>query len=146
RDDRGRRVAVDGALLEPGQERLALTLAVDGPGEEEELLGVLATQQATEGVELRDPHDLLDALATGRAGAREDQLADQLRLVLGDHLGDHAAHGESVKIDLFEPQRAYERDGVVGHRLDGGWRLAGGGTDAAVVEGDHPVLCGDAVD
>ena len=54
------------ALLEPSQERLALTLAVRGPGEEEELLGVLATQQAAEGVDLCDPHDLLHALATGR--------------------------------------------------------------------------------
>jgi hypothetical protein len=80
------------------------------------------------------------------AGAGEDQLADQLGLVLGDHLGDHAAHGESVKIDLVETQRADEPDGVLGHRLDGVWRLASGGTDAAVVEGDHPVLCGDAVD
>jgi hypothetical protein len=80
------------------------------------------------------------------AGAGEDQLADQLGLVLGDHLGDHAAHGESVKIDLVETQRADEPDGVLGHRLDGVWRFAGGGTDAAVVEGDHPVLCGDAVD
>src|SRR5438067_12174272 len=34
---------------------------VRGPGEEEELLRVLATQQAAEGVELRDPHDLLHA-------------------------------------------------------------------------------------
>src|SRR5215216_3916306 len=34
------------------------------------------------------------------------QLADQLRLVPGDHLGDHAAHGEPVKIDLVETQRA----------------------------------------
>src|SRR5215212_8934792 len=146
RADGDRRVAVDRALLEPSQQRLALTLAVCGPGEEEELLRVLATQQAAEGVDLRDPHDLLHALATGRASAREDQLADQLWLVLGNHLGDHAAHGKSVKIDLLETQRADERDGVLGHRLDGVGRLASGGTDAAVVEGDDPVLCGDSVD
>src|SRR5215211_8803267 len=146
RADGDRRVALDRALLEPSQQRLALTLAVCGPGKEEELLRVLATQQAAEGVDLRDPHDLLHALATGRAGAREDQLADQLRLVPGDHLGDHAAHGEPVKIDLVETQRADERDGVLGHRLDRVGRLASGGTDAAVVEGDDPVLCGDSVD
>src|SRR5205085_7934850 len=116
---------------EPSQAPVALPLAVGGAGEEEELLRVLATQQAAEGVELRDPDDLLDALATGRAGAREDQLADQLRVVLGDHLGDHAAHRESVKIDLLETERAAERDGVLGHRLDGVGRLASGGTDAA---------------
>src|SRR5207249_1590977 len=146
RADRGRRVTVDRSLLESSQERLAFTLAVRGPGEEEELLRVLATQQPAHGVELRDPHDLLHALATGRAGAREDQLADELRLVPGDHLGDHAAHGEAVKIDLVETERADERDGVLGHRLDGVGRLASGGTDAAVVEGDDPVLCGDSVD
>src|SRR5205085_8037592 len=142
----GRRVTVDRTLLGPSQERLALALAVRGPGEEEELLRVLATQQAAEGVELRDPHDLLHALATGRAGARQDQLADQLRLVPGDQLGDHAAHREAVKIDLVETERADERDGVLGHRLDGVGRLGSGGTDAAVVEGDDPVLCGDSVD
>src|SRR5215211_7146120 len=102
RADGGRRVAVDRALLQSSQERLAFTLAVRGAGEEEELLGVLAAQQAAEGVELRDPDDLLHALPAGRAGAREDQLADQLRLVAGDLLGDHAAHRESVKIDLVE--------------------------------------------
>src|SRR6266508_5798266 len=45
RADGGRRVPVDRALLESSQERLAFTLAVRGPGEEEELLRVLATQQ-----------------------------------------------------------------------------------------------------
>src|SRR5207237_6879430 len=56
------------------------------------------------------------------------------------------AHGEPVKIDLVEAEGADERDGVVGHRLDRVGGLAAGGTDAAVVEGDDPVLCGDAVD
>ena len=79
-------------------------------------------------------------------GAGEDQLADQLRLVPGDHLGDHAAHREAEQVDLVETERADERDGVLGHRLDGVRRLAGRGTDAAVVEGDHLVLGGDAVD
>ena len=51
-----------------------------------------------------------------------------------------------MKIDLVETQRADERDGVLGHRLDGVGRLASGGTDAAVVEGDDPVLGGDSVD
>src|SRR5204863_6891521 len=35
--------------------------------------------------------------------------------------------------------------GVLGHRLDGVRRLASGGNDAALVEGDDPVLCGDSV-
>src|SRR5437764_7323853 len=68
RAEGGRRVPLDRALLEPSQKRFALTLAVRGPGEEEELLRVLATEKAADGVELRDPDDLLHALAAGRAG------------------------------------------------------------------------------
>ena len=123
--DGDRRVAIDRALLEPCQEFLAPTLAVGCAGEEEELLRILAAEEAAEGVELRDPDDLLHALASGRAGAGEDQLADELRLLLRDYLGDHAAHREAVKVDLVEAERADEGDGVLGHRLDGVGRLAG---------------------
>ena len=65
---------------------------------------------------------------------------------LRDHLGDHAAHREAEEVDLLEAERPDEGDGVVRHRLDGVRRRAGGGADAAVVEGDDPVLRGDAVD
>ena len=89
---------------------------------------------------LRDPH------AAGGAGAGEDDLADELRFVRGDQLGDHAAHREAEEVDLLETQRPDEGDGVVRHRLDGVGRGAARGADAPVVEGDDPVLRGDAVD
>jgi hypothetical protein len=79
------------------------------------------------------------------AGSGEDHLAHELRLLLRDHLGDHAAHGEPEQVDLIQAQGADEGDGVPGHLLDGRRRRAGGGTDAPVVEGDDRVLGGDAV-
>ncbi len=117
-----------------------------GPGEEEELLRVLEREQSPDGVEMREPGHVLDALATGGPRARDDHLADELRFVLSDHLGDHAAHGEAEEVDLVETQRPDEGDGVLGHRLDGVRRRAGGRADAPVVERDDPVLRGDAVD
>ena len=47
---------------------------------------------------------------------------------------------------LSEPERLDEGVGVVGHRLDGVGHLAGGGADAAVVEGDDVVVLRDGVD
>ena len=63
-----------------------------------------------------------------------------------DDLGDHAAQREPEKVDLLEAERPDERDGVVRHGLDRVGHRAGGGADASVVEGDHAVLRGDAVD
>ena len=63
-----------------------------------------------------------------------------------DDLGDHAAQREPEDVDLVEPERPDERDGVVRHCLDRVGHRAGGGADASVVEGDHAVLRGDAVD
>ena len=54
--------------------------------------------------------------------------------------------GEPEDVDLLEPERTDESDGVVRHRLDGVGHLAGGGADTAVVEGDDAVPRGDAVD
>ena len=116
------------------------------PGEEEELLRVLQREQRPDGVEMRELGDVRDALAAGRPGAGEDQLADELGFVLDDHLGDHAAHGEAQQVDLGQAQRPDEGDGVVRHRLNGLRRRAGGGADAPVVERDDPVFRGDAVD
>ena len=139
-------VAVGGALLQAGQELLAGPAPLGCPGEEEELLRVLQGEQPSQGVEVREPGDLRDPDAAGGAGAGEDDLADELRLVGGDQLGDHAAHREAEEVDLLEPQRPDEGDRVVRHRVD---RVGGGaarGADAPVVEGDDPVLRGDAVD
>src|SRR5215218_314484 len=138
-------VAVVRTFLDPCQELLPGSAAVRGPGEEEELLGVLAGEQSSGGVEVGDAGDLVDAFAPRRAGAGEDQLAHQLRLLLGDHLGDHAAHGEPEQVDLIEAEGTDEDGGVAGHLLDGRRCGPAGGTDTSVVEGDDPMLGSDAV-
>jgi AraC-like DNA-binding protein len=92
-----RLVAVVRALLEPGQELLSGSPPTRGAGEEEELLRVLEGEQGPDGVEMGQSGHLLDALTARGTGAREDQPADELRFVLHDHLGDHAAHGEAAR-------------------------------------------------
>ena len=83
--------------------------------------------------------------AAGGTGAGEDDLADELRFVRGDQLGDHAAHREAQQVDLLGDRGADEGDRVLRHRLDGVGRGTARGADAPVVEGDDPVLRGDAV-
>ena len=139
-------VAVVRAFLEPCQELLRGSAPVRGPGEEEELLGVPAGEQSSRGVEVGDAGHLVDAGAARRAGSGEDHLAHELRLLLRDDLGDHAAHGEPEEVDLIEAEGTDEGDGVPRHLLDGRRRGPAGGTDTSVVEGDDPMLRGDAVD
>ena len=79
-------------------------------------------------------------------GAGEDELADEFGVLDHEGLGDHAAEGEGEDVDLVEPECGDEGVGVVGHRLDAVGHLAGGGPDAAVVEGDDVVVLGDRVD
>jgi hypothetical protein len=79
------------------------------------------------------------------AGSGEDHLAHQLRVLLRNHLGDHAAHGEPEEVDLIEAEGANEGDGVPGHLLDSRRRGPAGGTDTSIVESDDPMLGGDAV-
>ena len=47
---------------------------------------------------------------------------------------------------LSKPSALMKLHGVLGHRLDAVRHLTGGGSDAAVVEGDDVVLRGDGVD
>src|SRR5918993_3822297 len=54
-------VAVVGTFLQPCQELLAGPAAVRCPGEEEELLGVLAGEQSSRSVEVGDAGHLVDA-------------------------------------------------------------------------------------
>ena len=61
-------------------------------------------------------------------------------------LGDHPAEGEGEDVDGVETECADEGVGVVGHRLDGVGHGSGGGSDAAVVEGDDVVLLCDRID
>ena len=75
-------VAVAGAFLQPCQELLAGSSPVRGSGEEQELLGVLAGEQSSRGVEVGDPGDLVDPFAPRGSGSGEDHLAHELRLLL----------------------------------------------------------------
>ena len=118
---------------------------VRSPGEEEKLLGVLAGEQSSRGVEVGDAGHLVDAFAPRGAGSGDDHLAHEPRLLLRDHLGDHAAHREPEQVDLIEAEGTDEGHGVARHLLDGRRRGPAGGADTAVVEGDDPMLGGDAV-
>src|ERR687898_756890 len=97
-------VAVVRPFLQPCQELLAGPAPARGACEEEELLGVLAGEQSSRGVQEGDAGHLVDAFAPRRASSGEDHLAHQLRLLLRDHLGDHAAHGEPEQVDLLEAE------------------------------------------
>jgi hypothetical protein len=90
--------------------------------------------------------DLVDVLAAGGAGAGEDELAHEVGVLGHEGLRNHAAQGEGENVDLGEVERLDEGVGVIGHGLDAAGNLTGGGTDAAVVEGDDVVVLGDGVD
>jgi hypothetical protein len=79
------------------------------------------------------------------AGSGDDHLAHEPRLLLRDHLGDHAAHREPEQVDLIEAEGPDEGHGVPRHLLDRRRRRPAGGTDTAVIERDHPTLGGNAV-
>ena len=50
------------------------------------------------------------------ACAREDDLSNELRFFLRNHLRDEAAEGESKEIDLFKAQRPDNGDCLPRHR------------------------------
>jgi hypothetical protein len=99
-------------------------------------LGSRRVEQPSRGVEVGDAGHLLDALAPRRAGSGEDHPPHQLRLLLRDHLGDHAAQREPEEVDLIEAEGTDEGHGVPRHLLDGRRRGPTGGTDTAIVEGE----------
>ena len=144
--DRDLRVAVGGALLEALDERACGALAGGVAVEEQELLRVRPGQRRAQHVLVRGASDLVHVLAARGAGAGQDQLADELRVLDHQGLGDHAAEGEGEDVDLVEAERSDEGVGVIGHRLDGVGNRSGGCPDAAVVEGDDVVVLGDGVD
>ena len=57
----------------------------------------------------------------------------------------NSCHGEPEEVDLIEAEGTNEGDGVPRHLLDGRRRGPAGGTDTSVIEGDDPMLGGDAV-
>jgi hypothetical protein len=119
KSDRGdREVAVVGALLQPLHEGAGCRLADRGPGEEEVGLRILQGQAALEHRADRDRRDLVDPLA----------------------------EREPEQVDLVEAERSDEGDCVLRHRGYGREALALRRADPPVVEGDHRVVGGDAVD
>src|SRR5207247_9893732 len=141
-----RRVTVDGALLEPVDERARGGLAGGVAVEEQELLRIRSGQGRPQDVEVGRAGDLIDVLTALRAGAGEDKLADEVGVLHDECLGDEAAEGEGENVDLAEPEGLDEGVCVVGHRLDGVGHPACGGADAAVVESDDVVVLRDGVD
>jgi hypothetical protein len=81
-----------------------------------------------------------------RRGGCEHDPPQQIGADERDLLSDEAADGETEQIDSLEFHRLEEGNGVVGHRLDGARRPAGGGADAGVVEGDHAAIRGERID
>src|ERR1700730_1741143 len=79
-----------------------------------------------------------------RAG--QDDASDQIRSLLDDHLGDHAAEGVSEQVNLAQPERIEKCHRVGGHRLDAVGGSATRTADTAKVDQDDAVLGGDAVD
>src|SRR5918994_1086289 len=144
--DRDRLVAIRGALFEAFDERLGGALASGVAVEEQELLRIPPGESGAQYVVVGRSGDLVDVLPAGRAGAGEDELADELQMLGDEGLGDHAAEREGEDVDRVEAERLDEADSVVGHRLDAVGHGAGGGADATVVEGDHVVPLGDRVD
>jgi hypothetical protein len=61
-------------------------------------------------------------------------------------LRNHAAQRVSKQVDPADLQRVEECDRVSGHLGNGDGDLAGGESDAGVVEQDHLPMCSDGVD
>src|SRR5215216_4453078 len=97
-------VAVLLAFLQALQELASCLTPVCCPGEEEELLRILEGQGAPGRVLKGEGCDFVDALASGGTRARKDDLANEARFVLCDHLRDEATHGECEDVDLVESQ------------------------------------------
>ena len=83
------------------------------------------------------------ALGTGPG---EDQPAHHVGSAEGDRLRDEPAERETEQVDLIQPHRVDECDGVLGHLLHGARRGAGGCPDADIVEQDHVAFGRDRID
>jgi hypothetical protein len=135
-------VSVLCALLQPGHVggRRALALLVSV---EEQEMPWIAQGEGGLGVRAgRDPVDLLDAAAAGGTRAGQNDPADELGVLEGDHLRDSAAEREAQEVDLVVAEGADEGDGVGGHLIDRVRHRSARRADAAVVECDHVSLGG----
>src|SRR5207249_905702 len=146
RRDPNRLVAILGALFQSGQECARRMAAVRGLGEEEIVFRVPEGQHALDHVADGQRRHLVDARAPGWPGAREDDLPDQLRFFLRDHLRDETAKGETQQVDLSKTEGPDEGHCVPRHRLHGRGSLTFRRANTLVVEDDDAASRRDAVD
>ena len=66
---------------------------------------------------LQDGGEIANAFAASGSGAGKNKAADEIRPVVRYHLRNEAAQGEADQIDPCQPERANERNRVLGHRL-----------------------------
>ena len=140
------RVAIVLAIVQASEEDIGGVLTFRGLREEQEMLGVLALSASIGKGLLQHRADILDAFATGRAGAGEDELAHQFGAGLDDQLADEAAHREAEQVDLGQAEGFDEGDRVLCHVVNIVGRFAAGAADAAIVENDDMVFAGEAID
>src|ERR1700704_5968360 len=88
---------------------------------------------------------ILWRLTRARAGASEDETADQPRTGEGEGRRDLSADGEAQQIDLRKSERGDEIGGVVGHRINRVRRLSGRRGDPRIVEQDDGPMFRKAV-
>src|SRR5207244_5834672 len=110
RRDPNRLVAILGALFQSCQEFARRMAAFRGLGEEEIVFRVPESQHALDHVADGQRRHLVDARAPGWPGAREDDLPDQLRFFLRDHLRDETAkRSEEHTSELQSPDHLVRR-------------------------------------
>src|SRR5258705_2201205 len=89
--------------------------------------------------------DQLHSLTAARTCAIDDQPANEIGRLHSDFLHDHAADREAKQVNLLQPQRLDEGDGVSAHLLERRRDLAGAAGDARVVEQDHLPVASQAI-
>src|SRR3569833_2286995 len=107
-----RRVERGSAFFQTPQKISRGGLAVARLCKEQEMLRLLVGGLRLGESVLQNRTDIQDALAACRTGARKDDLAHELRLLLRNDLGNETTERETQQIDLAEPKRSNERDGV----------------------------------
>src|SRR5260370_1930163 len=88
----------------------------------------------------------ISGVETTRRSSDQDKLADQFRTVEGDLLRDHAAEGETEKVDLLQPKSIDEGLCILRHACEGGGYLTGRAVDAFIVEDNDFALFGQAIE
>ena len=106
------RIKVLGAFFQALQEAVGGSLTVARLCKEQKMFRMLVGGAGLAKRVLQNGADIGDAFAAGRAGARENDFADQTGLLLRDSLRDETAEREAQQIDFAEAERAYERDGI----------------------------------